>query len=75
MARKVNQSSSQSSSIARTGKVLGTPAPRATVAARPVPAITHAMIARRAYEIWQSGQGAGELADWLRAERELGGRR
>jgi hypothetical protein len=28
-------------------------------------------IARRAYEIWQSGNGGSELDNWLRAEREL----
>ena len=70
MTRKDNPSS-RTSYVARTGKVVGTPAPRATVPARPVTTITHAMIASRAYEIWRSGQGAGELADWLRAEREL----
>lgn len=35
--------------------------------------ITAAMIAQRAYEIWQSGQGGSELDNWLRAERELRG--
>ena len=33
--------------------------------------ITHEMIARRAYEISQSGHGGSELDNWLRAEREL----
>ena len=28
-------------------------------------------IARRAYEIYLSGQGGSELDDWLRAEAEL----
>jgi hypothetical protein len=31
------------------------------------------MIARRAYEIWQSGSGGSEMENWLRAERELRG--
>jgi hypothetical protein len=31
------------------------------------------LIARRAYEIWASGQGGSELENWIRAERELRG--
>ena len=31
-------------------------------------------IARRAYEIWQSGKGGAEFDNWVRAERELRGR-
>jgi len=30
-------------------------------------------IAKRAYEIWQSGKGGSEQDNWLRAERELRG--
>lgn len=33
--------------------------------------VSHADIARRAYEIWASGQGGSETENWLRAEREL----
>lgn len=33
--------------------------------------ISQEMIARRAYEISQSGTGGSELDNWLRAEREL----
>jgi hypothetical protein len=36
--------------------------------------ITPDAIAKRAYEIWQSGQGGSEFDNWLRAERELRGR-
>ena len=36
-------------------------------------AVTEEMIARRAYEIAQSGTGSGDLDNWLRAERELRG--
>lgn len=36
--------------------------------------VTHDMVAKRAYEIFQSGQGGSELDNWLRAERELKGR-
>ena len=35
--------------------------------------ITQEQIARRAYEIWQSGKGGSEFENWLRAERELRG--
>ena len=35
--------------------------------------ITHEQIARRAYEIWQSGKGGSEFDNWVRAERELRG--
>jgi Protein of unknown function (DUF2934) len=33
--------------------------------------ITQADIAKRAYEIFQSGKGGSQLDNWLRAEREL----
>jgi hypothetical protein len=33
--------------------------------------LTHADIAKRAYEIYQSGKGGTQLENWLRAEREL----
>jgi Protein of unknown function (DUF2934) len=42
----------------------------AAAAAKPV---THELIARRAYEIWASGQGGTEMENWIRAERELRG--
>ena len=35
--------------------------------------ITRDMIAKRAYEIWQSGAGGSEYDNWIRAERELRG--
>ena len=35
--------------------------------------ISHEQIARRAYEIWQSGKGGSEFDNWVRAERELRG--
>jgi hypothetical protein len=58
--------------------VRNSPVPKA-VAPKPaaaVPAkreIGHADIAKRAYEIWASGQGGSETENWLRAERELRG--
>jgi DNA-binding protein HU-beta len=45
-------------------------APAAKAAPR---AITHDMIAARAYEIACSGFGGSEFDNWLRAERELRG--
>jgi Protein of unknown function (DUF2934) len=35
--------------------------------------ITSEMIARRAYEIWQRGQGGSQQDHWYQAERELRG--
>ena len=35
--------------------------------------VTYDMIAKRAYEIWQSGTGGSEQDNWCRAERELRG--
>jgi hypothetical protein len=36
--------------------------------------VTQDAIARRAYEIWQSGKGGSDFDNWVRAERELRGR-
>lgn len=44
--------------------------PKATPATPAKKEITQDMIAKRAYEIWQSS-GGSELDNWLRAEREL----
>jgi hypothetical protein len=58
--------------------VRNSPVPKATKPAN-VPAtlapreVTQADIAKRAYEIWASGQGGSETDNWLRAERELRG--
>jgi hypothetical protein len=35
--------------------------------------VTNDQIARRAYEIWQSGKGGSDFDNWVRAERELRG--
>jgi len=50
-------------------------APASAAAARPAATkqVTHDLIARRAYEIWASGQGGSEMENWIRAERELRG--
>ena len=34
---------------------------------------SHEQIAKRAYEIWQSGKGGSQQDNWYRAERELRG--
>ena len=52
------------------------PAPAAAAAAAARPAskpVTQELIARRAYEIWASGQGGSDIENWIRAERELRG--
>ena len=66
----------------------GTPAPIKTeVRNTPIPKVASAkitvnpagkqvsydQIARKAYEIWQSGSGGSEFDNWIRAERELRG--
>lgn len=60
--------------VASTTPVRSTPIPKVAAAA-PVARreVTHDMIARRAYEIWASGQGGSEFENWVRAERELRG--
>ena len=37
------------------------------------PAPSQDQIARKAYEIWQSGKGGSQDDNWFRAERELRG--
>jgi hypothetical protein len=60
-------------------EVRNTPVPRAGATASAAAAktikkqVTMDMIARRAYEIYQSGQGGSEFDNWIRAERELRG--
>jgi hypothetical protein len=51
-----------------TTPVRNTAVPKMPVTKREV---TQEMIAKRAYEIWQSGKGGSEVENWLRAEREL----
>ena len=81
MARKPAPVNSIPNSPAATkSPVRNSPIPRAAApAAAPKAAgqraVTNDMIARRAYEIWQSGQGGSEMDNWLRAERELRGAR
>ncbi len=56
------------------------PATAPAAAARPAAAtpatgkpVSPELIARRAYEIWASGQGGSDMENWIRAERELRG--
>ena len=57
--------------------VRNTPIPRQPAKQQPSMSIrrevTQADIAKRAYEIWQSGKGGSQMENWLRAERELRG--
>jgi hypothetical protein len=56
--------------------VRNTPIPKTIAAAAPVPArkeISHEMIAKRAFEISQSGFAGSQDENWLRAETELRG--
>ena len=60
--------------------VLTTPVRNTTIPPRPASPIatkksppTYEQIARRAYEIWQSGKGGSQDDNWFRAERELRG--
>jgi Protein of unknown function (DUF2934) len=50
--------------------VRNTPVPKSQAAPK---VITHEMISKKAYEIWQSGKGGSEYDNWVRAERELRG--
>ena len=81
-----NQPPKQQAAPARASEVRNSPVPRQTTsagqpprqAAPPMTSSTRRQptrdeIARRAYEIWQSGQGGSEFDNWVRAERELRG--
>ena len=87
VAKPVSQPAAQqpvaSKPIART-EVRNSPIPKTaapTAAGKPAStgsaakAVTHEQIARRAYEIWASGQGGSDFDNWTRAERELRGGR
>jgi hypothetical protein len=66
--------SAKSTPVAST-RVRNTARPKVPVQAAPAarPEVTPEMIAKRAYEIWQSGTGGSDLDNWCRAERELRG--
>lgn len=70
MAKKFNKPFTTPATPVSSTPVRSTPLPPAAPARK---AITQADIARRAYEIWQSGKGGTELENWTRAERELRG--
>lgn len=78
MASKKSASSRSSSSKKSAPKATGTSTavrhsaiPKVEAAPAPRMEITEEMIARRAYEIWQSGVGGNEFENWVRAETEL----
>jgi hypothetical protein len=62
----------KASPVVSSTPVRNSPIPK-VVAAAPAAkkSISHADIAKRAYEIWLSGKGGSETDNWLRAEREL----
>ena len=66
VARKTATSPVRKTTVPRPGK------PAASAAPAPK-AITHDDIARRAYELWQSGAGGSDFDRWCQAERELRG--
>jgi hypothetical protein len=76
----------QQPAAARSTEVRNSPVPRQTTAAgqpprQAAPPMTSSTrrqpsrdeIARKAYEIWQSGKGGSDYDNWIRAERELRG--
>jgi hypothetical protein len=76
MAQKPISSTTSNSPAPTRSEVRNTPIPRQNSAAALKAAskqISRESIAKRAYEIWQSGQGGSERDNWLRAERELRG--
>lgn len=63
-------------SVVTSTPVRNTAIPPRTVTAAAAPKKSppsYDQIARRAYEIWQSGQGGSQDDNWHRAERELRG--
>lgn len=73
MARKVFGKTT-GGNVATTTAVRNTAVPKTQnkpQSAPPRTEVTHEMIAKRAFEISQSGQGGTEMENWLRAEREL----
>ena len=53
--------------------VRNSPVPKVAQQASRKQTPTHEQISKRAYEIWQSGQGGSQDEHWYRALRELGG--
>jgi hypothetical protein len=70
-AKAATSSPVRNTPLPKTGAAKPASAPSPKVAPRKE--VTHAAIAQRAYEIWQSGTGGSEFDNWCRAERELRG--
>jgi hypothetical protein len=68
-----SQTPVRNSPIPKPAQRPSTPSPSGTPG-NPPRQVTHEAIARRAYEIWQSGKGGTEFDNWVRAECELRGR-
>ena len=83
MAKKITTTSSPVTRPAAAAPVSSTPVRNSAIPPRsssPQPTSaprrsgpTHDQIAKRAYEIWQSGKGGSKDDNWYRAERELRG--
>jgi len=82
MAAKKATSKSKSAEVVETTPVRKTTVPprtssssssSATATAPSSKRPTTEQIAKRAYEIWQSGKGGSQAENWFRAERELRG--
>jgi hypothetical protein len=69
MAKKATTTRTSTKSVAT--PVRNSSIPKAQPSKPSPKAITHEMIARRAYEISQSPQCGSESDNWFRAEREL----
>jgi len=77
-AKKSVAKSAPAKAAVASSPVRNSPVPKvaksAAKAAAPVARqVTQDDIARKAYEIWASGQGGSEYDNWVRAERELRG--
>ncbi len=75
-SKKSRSKSAPARAVIASSSVRNTPIPKQPVK-QPTMSIrrevTQAEIAKRAYEIWQSGKGGSQIDNWLRAERELRG--
>lgn len=67
------QSAIRNTPVPRQGNGGGTTSRSASPAPGAKRQVTSDQIAKRAFEIWQSGKGGSEMENWLRAERELRG--
>lgn len=72
-ARPAVSAAPAAASSAGRSDVRNSPIPRPASPIAGKKEVTREMIAKRAYEIWQSGSGGSDYDNWIRAERELRG--